>query len=95
MNFNRIKSKSNSKGNNNKKLKTKDNIPNLNDKYNPYSIYWANDFLKRNKYCIGINYNDRIAIPYLRAFIRPTKHLQKSKTLRKINLTKKIYNLYL
>ena len=83
-------SKSYSKDNN-KKLKEKYNIPNFNDKYNPYSIYWANDFLKKNKYCIGINYNARIAIPYLRAFIRPSNQLKKSKTLRKIDLTQKTY----
>ena len=84
------------KRNNIKKMtKLKNNEINLNDKDNPYSIFWANEILKKNEFCIGINYNIKLAKPNLKIFIKPIKPLSKSKSIQKIKFNNKIYNLYL
>ena len=35
---------------------------NINDKYNPYSIYWANKFLNKNNAYIGINFSSSVPL---------------------------------
>ena len=63
----------------------------LNDKNNPYSIYFPNKLLHSNKYCIGVNFNSRI--PYCKDF-KITKRI-KSIDDHKIKINKKTYILFI
>ena len=97
MNVNEIKNKKNNLKNKNSNINinSRNKNPNFNDKYNPYSVYWPNEFLKKYNYCIGINYNSRVFKPNLRVFVKPKKTLRKSKSTTKILLNNNVYKIYI
>ena len=66
-------------------------ISNLNDKNNPYSIYFPNKLLHCNKYCMGVNFNSKI--PHCKEF-KITKKI-KSIDNHKIKINKKTYILFI
>lgn len=64
---------------------------NINDKYNPYSIYWANKLLNKHNAYIGINFSS--SVPLLKSFIIKKKRkrifkCQKKEKYQKFNYVK-------